>query len=55
MKKYHATYQIEVKDLNGDIVTKNAKTVVKAISFSEARSIVKDKYKGKNIKVKEEV
>lgn len=55
MKKYKVFYQCELKDMNGDITKRNAKVTVKATSFHNARSIVKNKYKGKNIIVKEEV
>ena len=53
MKKYKATYQVEVKDLNGDIIKRNATATVKADSYAEARQFVKSKYKGKNIVVEE--
>ena len=53
MKKYKATYQVEVKDHNGDIIKRNATATVKADSYAEARQAVKSKYKGKNIVVEE--
>lgn len=53
MKTYKTTYQINQPVGTGDVVKINKELKIKADSFAEARSIIKNKHKGINIKVEE--
>lgn len=53
MKKYKVTYQINQPVGTGEVVKLNREAIIKADTFAEARSTVKSKFKGINIKIEE--